>query len=148
MKLMIDTNIIIDHIGQREPFYELSRRVCLLGITGEAETFVSASMITDVFYLLRKDHGSGEAQRMIEEDLDFLHIVGASPDDISAALSKRWDDFEDCLVSICAKKINADFIITRNVKDFKRSSIKAITPQELFEELENQGLYYEEIEWL
>ena len=71
MRLMLDTNILIDHIGRREPFYELSRRTCLLGITGVAETFISATMITDIHYLLSKDFGNIEAQRMIEEDLGF-----------------------------------------------------------------------------
>ena len=78
MRLMLDTNILIDHIGRREPFYELSRRTCLLGITGVAETFISATMITDIHYLLSKDFGNIEAQRMIEEDLGFLEIVGVS----------------------------------------------------------------------
>lgn len=148
MKLMIDSNIILDHIGRREPFYEASRKVCLLGLTGEAETFISASMITDLYYILRKDYGSQEAQRMIEEDLGFLKIVSASSEDVSDALSQRWNDFEDCLVSICAKKVGADFIITRNAKDFKRSSIKAISPESLFDELSLRGFNYEEIEWV
>lgn len=72
MRLMLDTNILIDHIGRREPFYELSRRACLLGITGVPETFISTTMITDIHYLLSKDFGSIEAQRMIEEDLGFF----------------------------------------------------------------------------
>ena len=148
MKLMIDSNIVLDHIGRREPFYEMSRLVCLLGIVGEAETYISSTMITDIFYLLRKDFGSSEAQRMIEEDLSFLQVVGTSSTDVSDALSQRWEDFEDCLVSVCAKKVNADYIITRNIKDFKRSSIKALTPSELFEELESRGIHYEEIDWL
>ena len=82
MRLMLDTNILIDHIGRREPFYELSRRTCLLGITGVAETFISATMITDIHYLLSKDFGNIEAQRMIEEDLGFLEIVGVSSQDV------------------------------------------------------------------
>lgn len=147
MDLMLDTNIVLDHIGRREPFYELSRRTCLLGITGEARTFVSASMVTDMFYLLRKDFGSNEAQRMIEEDLSFLEIVGVSPDDIAKALEQKWRDFEDCLVSVCAKRIGADYIITRNLKDFERSSVKAITPEQLFDELDARGIIYREIEW-
>lgn len=147
MKLMLDINILLDHIGMRQPFYELSRRVCLLGITGEANAFISSNMITDIFYLLCKDFGSTEAQRMIQEDLGFLQIVGVSPSDISEALSQKWPDLEDCLVSICAKKAQVDYIITRNIKDFGRSSIQAITPEELFEELDVRGLHYEEIEW-
>lgn len=104
MDLMLDTNIVLDHIGRREPFYELSRRTCLLGIVGEARTFISANMVADLFYLLRKDFGSREAQRMIEEDLSFLQVVGVSPEDVAVALAQKWNDFEDCLVARCAKK--------------------------------------------
>lgn len=145
MNLMLDANVVIDHIGMREPFYELSRRVCLLGVTGEARTFISTNMATDIYYILRKDHGSSEAQRMFEEDLGFLALVGVTPEDVDRALSLKWADFEDCLVACCAQKANADYIITRNVKDFARSSVKAITPAELFAELAQRGIVYEEI---
>ncbi|MCI9129787.1 MAG: PIN domain-containing protein [Eggerthellaceae bacterium] len=147
MDLMLDINILLDHIGKREPFYELSRRVCLLGITGEARTCISSNMVTDIYYLLRKDFGSQEAQRMIEEDLGFLKVIGVLAEDVSNALSQRWNDMEDCLVSICAKRAGVDLIVTRNVKDFKRSSIRAVSPQQLFDELEEAGICYEEINW-
>lgn len=147
MNLVLDINVLLDHIGRREPFYELSRRACLLGITGEAQTFISSNMVTDIFYLLRKDFGSTEAQRMIEEDLGFLKIIGVSSEDVAEALSQKWADMEDCLVSVCAKKAGADYIVTRNVKDFGRSSVRAITPSELFKELEARGIVYEEIDW-
>ena len=147
MDLMLDTNIVLDHVGRREPFYELSRKVCLLGIIEEATTFVSVSMLTDLYYLLRKDYGSAEAQRMIEEDLSFLKLVGVTPEDARSALVLRWADFEDCLVSQCAQKIRADYIVTRNVKDFRDSAVEAVTPEELFDRLRQEGLVYEEVEW-
>lgn len=147
MDLMLDTNILLDHIGRREPFYELSRRTCLLGIVGEARTYITANMVTDLFYLMRKDFGSREAQRMIEEDLSFLKVVGVSADDVADALSQKWADFEDCLVACCAKKIGADYVITRNPKDFQRSPVKALTPQQLFDELDARGIVYREISW-
>lgn len=147
MDLMIDINVVLDHIGKREPFYELSRRVCLLGITGEAKTYISANTATDIFYLLRKDYGSFEAQRMIEEDLSFLQIVGLASDDVKEALAQKWTDFEDCLVARCASKVGADYIITRNVGGFARSSVRAITPEQLFAELEARGIVYEEFPW-
>lgn len=147
MDLMLDTNILLDHIGRREPFYELSRRTCLLGIVGEARTYITANMVTDLFYLMRKDFGSREAQRMIEEDLSFLKVVGVSAEDVADALSQKWADFEDCLVACCAKKIGADYVITRNPKDFQRSPVKALTPQQLFDELDARGIVYREISW-
>lgn len=147
MVLMLDNNIILDHIGRREPFYRLSRLTCLLGITGEAETYISVNMLTDLFYLLRKDYGSQGAQKMLDENLSSLKLAGVSPDDAKTALSLRWNDFEDALVAQCARKIGADYIITRNVRDFRESSVRAITPEELFEILRKQGLDYEEIGW-
>lgn len=147
MDLMLDNNIILDHIGRRQPFYELSRKVCLLGIIGEANTFISVNMLTDIYYLLKKDFGSAKAQDLIENNLAFLQLVRVLPDDAKRALSRRWSDFEDCLVATCAEKINADYIITRNVKDFKASNVPAITPQELFERLAQKGFVYEDIEW-
>lgn len=147
MDLVLDINIVLDHIDRREPFYELSRKVCLLGVVGEANTYISVNMLADIFYLLRKDFGSQEAQKMIEEDLSFLQLVSVTPEDAKKALAKRWNDFEDCLVSCCAEKIGADYIITRNVKDFRRSKVEAITPEELFVRLERQGIVYEELSW-
>ncbi len=133
MELMLDNNIVLDHIQRREPFYELSRRACLLGIVGEANTYISVSMLTDLYYLLRKDFGSNGAQAMLENNLSFLKLVSVTP--------------EDALVARCAEKIGADYIVTRNVKDFAASKVEAVTPEELFARLEQQGFIYEEIDW-
>ena len=147
MDLVLDNNIVLDHIDRREPFYELSRRVCLLGIVGEANTYISVNMLTDIYYLLQKDYGSQAAQDMIENNLSFLQLIGISTEDARKALAARWDDFEDCLVARCAEKIKADYIVTRNVRDFALSSVEAITPEELFARLEKQGFVYEEVDW-
>ena len=100
-----------------------------------------------ICYLLRKDYGSEVAQEMIEQNLSFLQIVGVSPEDAQRATALRCADFEDCLVTQCAAKVRADYIVTRNVKDFKASSVEAVTPEELFKRLEAQGLVYEEVCW-
>lgn len=147
MDLVLDNSIVIDHIDRREPFYELSRRVCLLGVVGEANTYISVNMLTDIYYLLRKDYGSQGAQDLIENNLSFLQLIGISAEDAQKALAARWGDFEDCLVARCAEKIKADYIVTRNVKDFRSSSVEAVTPEELFDRLEKQGFVYEEVDW-
>lgn len=147
MDLVLDNNIVIDHIDRREPFYELSRRVCLLGVVGEANAYISVNMLTDIYYLLRKDYGSQGAQDLIENNLSFLQLIGISAEDAQKALAARWGDFEDCLVARCAEKIKADYIVTRNVKDFRSSSVEAVTPEELFDRLEKQGFVYEEVDW-
>lgn len=119
----------------------------MLGIISEANTYISVNMLIDIFYLLRKDYGSQQAQHLVENNLSFLQVVGVSPEDAKRALSARWNDFEDCLAAVCAQKIKADYIITRNVKDFRNSPVEAITPKELFERLERSGFVYEEMGW-
>ena len=145
MELVLDTNIILDHLENREGFSQLARKICLLGITGEATTYITVNMFTDLHYLLTKSFGSQTAQEMIEANLSYLHPLGITADDAKAALAKRWDDFEDCLLAQCAAKIKADYIITRNTKDFTQSPVPAITPTELFNMLQAQGYTYEEI---
>ncbi|GHT78958.1 PIN domain-containing protein [Actinomycetota bacterium] len=147
MELMLDNNIVIDKLCQREPFYKLSNKVCLLGLVGDANTHISVNMLSDIFYILRKDYGNMRAQEMILENLSYLKLCGVSADDGIASLRQEWDDFEDCLVARCAENVKADYIITRNPGDFKRSLVPALTPEELFELLKDRdGLWYEEIE--
>ncbi len=145
MDLMLDNNIILDHILDRQPHAETSRLVCLLGITGEATTYISVNMFTDIYYILRKAVGSQRAQEMIQNDLSFLEYVGITADDAATALSRAWADLEDCMVAQCAERIAADYIITRNAKDFTASTVEAISPEELFSRLEANGFAYEEI---
>ena len=73
--------------------------------------------------------------------------MSVTPEDAQVALRARWNDFEDCLVARCAEKIGADYIVTRNVKGFAASKVEAVTPEELFTRLEQQGFIYEEIDW-
>jgi hypothetical protein len=89
MDLVLDTNIILDHIVKRAGFYELARKVCLLGITKEATTYITVNMLTDIHYLLQKDFGSIAAQEMIESNLTYLHLIGVTADDATAALTNR-----------------------------------------------------------
>ena len=147
LHLVLDTNIIIDHVSKREGFYDLARKVCMLGITREANTYITVNILTDLYCVLKKSHGSDVTQEMIEANLSYLQPIGVTAEDAKTALAKRWDDFEDCLLAQCAAKIKADYIITRNVKDFSQSVVPAITPTELFEVLKTRGFTYTEIEY-
>jgi len=147
MNLVLDTNIILDHLQRREGHYELARKVCLLGITGEASVYISVNCLTDIYNLLLQSFSSDVAQEMLEANLAYLNLLGVTPDDAKSALAKRWDDYEGCLLAECAAKIKADYIITRNTKDFGLSAVPAINPTELFARLEAQGFTYEAIDF-
>ena len=144
MVLILDNNIVIDFLTKREPFYELSKKVVMLGVFDDSDNFITITMLTDIYYILQKDYGSETAQELIEENLRYLSLVGTTADDAYWCLQQRWDDFEDCLVARCAENIKADFIVTRDNEGFTRSLVPPITPVELFELLEARGITYHE----
>ena len=143
MRLFLDTNIVLDYLLHRTPFYHDSRTVTLLGCVGETENFISASTVTDINYFLAKEYGSLEAQEIIERDLDFLQLAPVTQSEITSGLKRRWSDFEDAVVAACAENVNADFIVTRNQSDFTLSKIKALSPTELLQWYESNNIIYD-----
>lgn len=148
MKLLIDTNLLVDYFGDRQPFCESWDKINALQMTGVAELWASAESYTDVFYLLRKAVGSENLQSMFVESLDFMKVCSIDASDIRTAVARSWPDFEDCLVDVCAEKVKADYIITRDRKGFARSKTEAFSPDEFFDHLEaEQGVTFEVINW-
>jgi predicted nucleic acid-binding protein len=134
--LMLDTNVLLDKFLVREPYYRSSNLVCMLGVFGDAENYLSVNMLTDLFYFLDREFGAARAQELLEDSLEFFHVCSVSAEDGVHCLKQRWSDFEDCLVARCAENINADYIITRNKNDFTASLVPALTPDELLALLE------------
>lgn len=143
MHLLINSNVVIDFIGRRQPYYDAAKLLFQLIAVQEFIASISVSMLTDIHYILARDYGSVAAQEMLEDKLEYLQLVGVDPEDAHKALAARWPDFEDCLVAQCAQKIGADYIVTRNTADFTQSAVPAITPEGLFEHLEQQGFSYD-----
>jgi predicted nucleic acid-binding protein len=87
--------------------------------------------VTTLFYLLQRDLGSGPAARAIG---DLLRVVGVAPvgeDRLLHALALGWNDFEDAVQAACAAKAGVDYLITRNEGDFKRASVRVMSPTQL-----------------
>lgn len=136
MKIMCDTNIIIDVLLEREPFIENSYKVLKLCEEHKIEGFVSASSVTDIYYLVRKyTHSMELAYRAVGKLLEIVKVCAVTNNDVLIAFQKKAKDFEDCLVATCAKSIHCDYIVTRNKKDFEGLGIPAITPTELLLQL-------------
>jgi len=143
---MLDSNILIDRLCKREPFYELANRVFMLGVFGDAELYVSVKMLTDIHYILSKQYGGKQAQAILEENLGTFKLCGVSAEDGIWSLRQRWDDFEDCLVARCASNIKADYIITRDKTGFVKSLVPALSPEDFLQLLnEQKGLSYHEL---
>lgn len=130
MRIMIDTNIVLDTLARREPFFEQSQAVLQLVATGSIEGAITASTITDIYYILRKHLGSEALRSALYGLIELLEVVEVTRADCLTALNLPMDDYEDALLVCCAGNWRADCIITRNAKDFTHSPIRAITPQE------------------
>ena len=132
--LLIDTNIIIDYLADNE-FAEQSERIIVACSGDEIAGYTTASAVTDVYYILRKKFNHEELILNLKALFDIIDIIDVEKADIFLAMDIDIRDLEDALVSRCADKIRADYTITRNTKDFKNSTIKAISPNEFIEKI-------------
>jgi predicted nucleic acid-binding protein len=130
MQVLIDTNILIDVFAKREPHFEASASVlrrCGAKLTG----CLLASQTTDVFYILRREtKDAALATEIVKTLSDNLTVLDVNAADVKAALESEMLDYEDALLACRAKRAKADYIITRNVKDFQLSPVQAIRPTE------------------
>ena len=134
MKVMCDTNIFLDVLLDREPFAEASAAVLSLCEQHRINGFVTASCVTDIFYLVRKYTRSGEqAYAATGKVLEIVKVCGVTNSDVLTAFQQKADDFEDCLVATCAKAIGCDGIVTRNQKDFASFGLPLFSPEELLQ---------------
>lgn len=131
MKLLIDANILLDVLQNREPHVQTSSVIWKLCETEKAKGYVSVLTFANLVYIMRKEF----TPKRIEETLHALSLIfeftDLSSSDLLHAAELGWDDFEDALQSVTAERIRADYIITRNVKDFAESKVIAFTPSEL-----------------
>ena len=131
MKVIIDTNIFIDVMLDRKPLAESSACVLKACENGAVQGFISASCVTDIFYIIRKySHSAEKAYSAIGNILEIAGIIPVTESEILRAYKKHYSDFEDSLLSECAFSAGADYIVTRNTKDFSESVIPAITPED------------------
>ncbi|MCR4935218.1 MAG: PIN domain-containing protein [Oscillospiraceae bacterium] len=131
MRLLIDTNVILDYLLARTGFEEDAGRVFSLAAYDETYEFVSSSAITDIFYHVNKElHDSFAAQRKLQDLLQIMTVLDVTQADILKALALHWRDFEDAVQYAVALANRVDIIITRNKKDFESGSIPVMTPKD------------------
>ena len=134
MRLMIDTNIFLDVLTQREPFYAHSKAVLELCESKKVQGFLSASSVTDIFYLIHRHlHSTDSAYQALGAILDIAKVLTVTNDDVLNAFIEKAPDFEDCLLATCAKSNKCDAIVTRNKKDYLTFGITLLSPEELLE---------------
>ena len=134
MRILIDTNVILDILQKREPFFADSYRALRKAIESDSECLLSASAATDIFYMLRKALGSAqEAKEQIEQLAQLVSFADVQGMDIHTALMREMPDFEDAVVDAVAERNGASYILTRNIKDFAGSVVPSILPADFLD---------------
>ena len=130
MQIMLDTNVVLDVLLNRPAFVQNSAAILRVA-SEEIQEFITASAITDIYYIARKGlRGSLQAKALIRNLLQIVHVAAVSEVDIWAALESDWKDFEDSVQNTVAEHQRFDYIITRNPSDFKDSNLPLLPPQE------------------
>lgn len=131
MKILVDTNIVLDIFLNRQDFIEKSIDAIEKALDNGDILYFSSSSVTDVYYVVRKNTNNRElALKAILEMCDVFQFASVDEECIISAIDSDLSDFEDALVDSVAKKIEAHYILTRNTCDYVNSYIKAITPSE------------------
>lgn len=131
MKILVDTNIIIDALARREPFRESAEQIFLLAANQIEDMYITASSAADIYYLIRKHlHNTEQSNNTMSKLYQLFGILDVTAKDCQDALASDMKDYEDAVISCCAKRNQMDCIVTRNIKDYERSRIKALLPDE------------------
>ena len=135
MNVLIDTNVALDVLLNREPHCEFSQLVMLASEQKIINGYVTASSVTDIFYITNKHLKDGtETYRVLREHLiGAVDIATVDGNVISNALDLEWSDFEDCVQYLVGDSISADYIVTRNAQDYVDEQISVVTPKELLD---------------
>lgn len=137
MVILVDTNVILDFLTMRQPYFGDAKNVIQMCAEERVEGYLAFHSLPNIFYILRKSHSEADRRKMLKKLCLVLKVTSASHEKVCDAIENdAFSDFEDCLQDECAQEILADYIVTRNIEDFQCSKVKAVTPQEFFKIIE------------
>ncbi|MDR2428385.1 MAG: PIN domain-containing protein [Candidatus Margulisbacteria bacterium] len=130
MKILLDTNIIVDVLARREGYAD-SLQILKSCERKQIRGYISALTITDVTYILRKYLAPDKLRGALRDIVNLVEIADVTKSDIRQAFASAMSDFEDAVQAACAKRLNAAYIVTRNIRDFVQSVVPAVLPTDL-----------------
>ncbi len=128
LSVLVDLNIILDVLQKREPFYDASARLLAMIEDGVVEGYLAAHSVTTLFYLIQKDKSSADARAAITNLLQIIKIASVTQSTIDQALNLDYRDFEDAVQMISAVQCKAEYLITRNIADYKPALLPVLQP--------------------
>lgn len=136
MRVLIDTNVLLDFLMGRKPFFDVADQIIKLCVDRKMEGYMAAHSVLNIYYVLRKSMSDVERREVLKFLCQIVKIEGVDSVKIYSAIdNKEFSDFEDCLQEECALSVSADYIVTRNIKDFTNSKIPAVLPDDLLKKV-------------
>lgn len=137
-RIFLDTNVVIDLLGEREPFYNSAAKIATMADKGEIRLVVSALTYSTIYYVLSRF----EDKELVKEKIRKFKVIAETSDltdnVIEKGLTSKFSDFEDSLQYYCAVKMDCKVLITRNHKDFEESDIPVMSPEEYLSSLNSK----------
>ena len=137
-RIFFDTNVVLDLLGEREPFYNSAAKIATLADNGVIDLVVSALTYSTVYYLLSRFEDKDKVRDKIRKFKVIAETSDLTDKIINKGLSSNFTDFEDSLQYYCALQMDCKIFITRNSKDFKESEIPVLTPDEYLNSLQTK----------
>jgi predicted nucleic acid-binding protein len=131
LNVLIDLNVILDVLQRREAFYDTSARVLAAAETGLVNGWVAADSLTTLFYLLARYQSPEQARVALTDLLTFLSVAAVDQEIIEQALNLPYPDFEDAVQMMSAVRSGAQYLVARNVRDYRLGPLPVIQPAEL-----------------
>lgn len=139
MKILIDTNIVIDALTSREPWNESAEKIFLMAANNIIEMYITASSATDIYYLIRKHlHNTKTARQIMGKLHSLTGILEVKEEDLVEALASPITDYEDAVVEQVARRSDMECIITRNQKDYEAGPTKIYLPEDFIRFMEQE----------
>jgi predicted nucleic acid-binding protein len=136
-KVLLDTNVVLDFLLKRSPNYRDAQIIIEEIVNGNLHGYITASMVTDIFYILQKINDKTFALNSLADLLIILDVLTVYRDDVYSVLHSDWDDFEDALQAHVAIRSGMNAIVTRNAKDYRKTkNIDIILPHDFIQYLQ------------
>lgn len=129
LRVLVDTNVVLDQLLRREPWFSQAQPFWQARDTGQLVAYLPASVLTDIYYIGRKEVGHEQARAAVARCLREFGVVPVYRAVLDAAMALPGPDFEDNVQIACAQLARLDLIVTRNTRDFRHSPIAAVEPE-------------------
>ena len=133
--IFLDTNIVLDLLGKREPFFDPIAKIATLAEMGKLTLVVSALSYSTANYVLEKTNTHKDVILNLQKFKTISSISDLNENIVEMALNSDFEDFEDALQYFCALQSNCEILLTRNSKDFKLSEIPVMSAYEFLNQM-------------